>query len=202
MNFLGRMMSQAILQLNKREDRRLRAGHLWVFSNEVNVKKTPLHNFAPGQTVSVVAHDGSFLGTGYVNPNSLICARLISRNANEKLNRALLLQRLKTALAFREAFFQKPFYRWCYGESDGLPGLIIDRYGDVIVAQITTAGMENIKDEIIATIETIVQPKALLLRNDSPIRSMEGLIYMSKQPQASYLNWLLCKKMKCYFRWL
>ena len=71
--------------------------------------------------------------------------------------------------------FDAPYYRLAFGDSDGLPGLIVDRYGDVLVAQITTAGMERLKIEIVAALEKVIKPRAILWRNDSPSRELEGL---------------------------
>lgn len=165
----------APLKLKRDEERRLRAGHLWVYSNEVDTAATPLSGFEPGQPVEILAHNGRVLGTGYVNPRSLICARLLSRDPQHPVSRSLLVHRLKVALALRESIYDKPYYRLAFGDSDFLPGLIVDRYGDVLVAQLTTAGMERMKAEVVAALEKVVKPRAILLRNDSPIRAMEGL---------------------------
>lgn len=163
------------LKLKRDEERRLRAGHLWVYSNEVDTDATPLSGFEPGQPVEILAHNGRVLGTGYVNPRSLICARLLSRDPQHPVSRSLLVHRLKVALALRESIYDKPYYRLAFGDSDFLPGLTVDRYGDVLVAQLTTAGMERMKAEVVAALEKVVKPRAILLRNDSPIRAMEGL---------------------------
>lgn len=163
------------LRLKKNEERRLRAGHLWVFSNEVDTEATPLVGFEPGQAVEIQAHNGKTLGTGYVNPHTLISARLVSRDPAYPLSPSLLVHRLKVALALRERLFEQPFYRLVYGEADGLPGLVVDRYDEVCVAQITTAGMERLKDAILAALEKVVRPAAVLWRNDAPVRELEGL---------------------------
>lgn len=163
------------LRLKKNEERRLRAGHLWVFSNEVDVAQTPLTAFAPGEAVQVQDAGGRSLGSAYVNPNSLICARLVSRDPAQPLDRELLLHRLRRALSLRERLFPGPFYRLVFGESDGLPGLVVDRFGELLVAQITTAGMERVREELVAALEEVVRPAAILLRNDAPARSLEGL---------------------------
>ncbi|MDZ4261005.1 MAG: class I SAM-dependent rRNA methyltransferase [Pseudomonadota bacterium] len=165
----------ARLQLKKSESRRLRAGHLWVFSNEVDTKVTPLEQFEPGQDVEVVDEKGKFMGHGYVNPHSLICARLVSRDPKHGLDASLLVHRINVALSLRQRLFADPYYRLVYGESDGLPGLVIDRFGDVVSVQITTAGMERRKDEIIAALEKTLKPTTIILRNDSSIRALEGL---------------------------
>ncbi len=163
------------LILRKGEDRRLRAGHLWVFSNEVDTQKTPLAAFTPGQPVAIIASNGQCLGTGYANPHSLICARLVSRDPNHPFSAALIADRIRLALSLRERIFEQPYYRLVYGESDGLPGLVVDRYGEVLAVQINTAGMEQARDAIIEALAQILKPAALLLRNDAPSRALEGL---------------------------
>ncbi len=165
----------APLRLRKDEDRRLRAGHLWVYSNEVDVEATPLRHFAPGQPVAIQSSNGKVIGTGYVNPNTLLCARLVSRDPDHPLSPSLLVHRLNVALSLRERLYNRPFYRLVYGEGDGLPGLIIDRYGDLCVAQITTAGMDRFKEDILAALQKVLKPVAVLWRNDGPMRELEGL---------------------------
>ena len=165
----------APLRLRKNEERRIRAGHLWVFSNEVDVAVTPLGGFEVGQAVEVQDYRGHAIGTGYVNPNSLICARLVSRDAKHPFDASLLVHRLKVALSLRERLYAEPFYRLVYGEGDGLPGLVIDRFDDVYSVQVTTAGMEVRIDEILRALDKAVKPRVVLLRNDSPIRKLEGL---------------------------
>jgi 23S rRNA (cytosine1962-C5)-methyltransferase len=168
-------MSLPPLRLKKNEDRRLRAGHLWVFSNEVDVHATPLTAFAPGDAVEILDARGGPLGTGYVNPRSLIAARLVSRARGRALDGALVRERLERALALRERLFARPFYRLVFGESDGLPGLVVDRFGDVLVAQLTTAGMERLKAEVVDALSATLSPRGILLRNDVPGRALEGL---------------------------
>ena len=168
-------MDLAPLRLKKNEDRRIRAGHVWVFSNEVDVAATPLDAFEPGQAVEFQDSAGKSLGNGYVNPRSLISGRLLSRNPDYVLGKSLLVHRLKVALGLRQRLFAKPFYRLAYSEGDGLPGLIVDRYGDTVVVQINTAGMERVKDEIILALQEVVRPSCIVLRNDSAGRALEGL---------------------------
>jgi 23S rRNA (cytosine1962-C5)-methyltransferase len=168
-------MNTAQLRLNKNQDRRLRFGHCWIYSNEVDTKATPLKGMEPGQPVDIVNHQGKWLGSGYVNPHSLICARVVSRDPEHPLSASLLVHRLKIALSLRERLHARPCYRLVFGESDGLPGLVVDRYGEYVVVQITTAGMELLKAEIVAAIEKVLKPRAVLLRNDSSARVQEGL---------------------------
>ncbi len=161
--------------LRRHEERRLQRGHLWVYSNEVDVKQSPLKGFTPGEPVTVLAQGGQPLGSGYVNPHSLICARLVSYRRDIVLDRRLLDARLRAALALRESLFDRPCYRLVHGEGDSLPGLVVDRYDDVLVVQINTAGIERLRDELIAALVDLLAPRAILLRNDTPLRELEGL---------------------------
>lgn len=164
-----------VLRLNSGADKRLRGGHVWIYSNEVNTKATPLKQFAAGEQVVVETANGKALGIAYVNPNTLICARLISRSVKQTMDQSLLVHRLKVALSLREACFDQPCYRLVFGDSDGLSGLVIDRYYDIFVVQISTAGMEALKDEILAALLKVFKPQGVLFRNDGKMRDMEGL---------------------------
>jgi len=177
---MSKLMSQnethlAPLCLKKNEDRRLRSGHLWVFSNEVDVAKSPITDFEPGQAAEVLRSDGKVIGSAYVNPHSLICARLISRRSATSLDKSLIKHRLNVALSLRTRLFEAPYYRLVYGEGDALPGLVVDRFGDVLVVQITTAGMERAKEGLLTALHEVLKPRAIVLRNDAPIRALEGL---------------------------
>lgn len=163
------------LYLRKREDRRVRAGHPWIFSNEVDVRKSPLSAFEAGQPVEILSSGGRFLGAGYINPHSLILARIVSRIRGEILDQALLTRRLEQALRLRERLFPRPFYRLVFGDSDGLPGLVVDRYGALLAVQFTTAGMERVRDEVLASLDALLFPETIVLRNDSSWRALEGL---------------------------
>lgn len=168
-------MAHPDLFLKKNEDKRLRLGHLWVFSNEVDTKRNPLSLYSAGDLVKVCASDGKVLGTAYINPNTLICARMLSRKPSLKLGAKVFTARIAKALALRERFYDKPYYRLIFSESDGLPGLVIDRFGDVLSVQITTAGMERQKEPLIEVLVELLQPRAILLKNDNPQRQLEGL---------------------------
>jgi 23S rRNA (cytosine1962-C5)-methyltransferase len=162
-----------VLRLKRNEDRRLHAGHLWIFSNEVDTGQTPLPKFKAGELVRVLAHNDRALGLAYVNPQSLIAARMLE---TWKLpDTAWLAARIRTAMTLRDRLYPKPYYRLVYGESDGLPGLVVDRYGTSCVAQIGTAGMEQLKQQIQEALSQVVRCEALLFKNDSAAREMEGL---------------------------
>jgi 23S rRNA (cytosine1962-C5)-methyltransferase len=163
------------LRLKLHEGRRLNAGHLWVFSNEVDTDRTPLTGFAPGAHCRVIGDRDHFLGYAYVNPHALICARILGRDARYPPGKSLLVHRLQVALALRARLYPRPFYRLVHGESDGLPGLVLDRYGDVVVGQVGTAGMESLKAEIVAAVAQVIAPRAMVWKNDSGARELEGL---------------------------
>ena len=163
------------LRLKRGEDRRLRAGHLWIFSNEVDNEATPLLSLPVGAVVRVLSEREQFLGYAYVNPHALICARILSRSPVHPPDRSLLVHRLRVALALRERLYSAPYYRWVFGEADGLPGLVLDRYGEVIVGQIATAGMEALRGEVEAAVASVVAPSALVWKNDGAARELEQL---------------------------
>lgn len=163
------------LQLRRNEDRRIRHGHHWVYSNEIDTAATPLRQFAAGEQALLTAANGKPLGVAFVNPHSLICARLLDRHADAALGAEFLRERLQSALALRERLFDAPCYRMVYGDSDGLPGLIVDRYGEVLVVQVGSAGMERLEGELVAALVELLSPAGILLRNDASVREMEQL---------------------------
>lgn len=170
-------MPYPILRLKKNEDRRIRSGHLWIYSNEVDVKFSPLKNFSAEKTVLVESHDKKPLGIAYVNSHSLICARILSFSKQEEtIDVAFFVKRFREALALRTRFFLKPYYRLVFGDSDFLPGLIIDRYDQVFVIQFNTAGMDARKEMIFEALKAVFpKTESIIIRNDSSARQMEGL---------------------------
>ncbi len=169
-------MSFPVLKLKRGEDRRLRAGHLWIFSNEVDTAATPLTQFEAGAAVQVHSDRDQFLGFAYVNPRTLIAARIMGRDPAYPLDASLLVHRLRVALALRERLHAEPFYRLVYGESDGLPGLVLDRFGDIVVAQSGTAGIDRLRDDVEAAIVKVTHAKTVVWKNDSGARELEGLV--------------------------
>ncbi|EJM15296.1 putative SAM-dependent methyltransferase [Pseudomonas sp. GM18] len=168
-------MSLPSLRLKANADRRLRNGHLWVYSNEIDVAATPLHGFKAGDQAILEAAGGKTLGIVAMSPNNLICARLLSRDIKLPLDKSLLVHRLNVALSLRDRLFDKPFYRLVYGDSDLLPGLVVDRFGDILVVQIASATMEAHKDDVIAALTQVLKPSGILFKNDSAARDAEGL---------------------------
>jgi 23S rRNA (cytosine1962-C5)-methyltransferase len=168
-------MEIPVLFLKKHHERRLRAGHLWVYSNEVDTARSPLKDFQPGEQVALMNHEEKWLAWAYVNPNSLICARIVSRQQDHLLDQSLLVHRIKVALSLRERLYSQPYYRLLFAESDGIPGLVVDRFGKYLSVQISTAGMEAQKDAIIGALNKVIHPSGILLRNDIAVREQEGL---------------------------
>lgn len=168
-------MSLPSLRLKANSDRRLKGGHLWVFSNEVDIAQTPLTDFAVGQEVQVETATGKPLGLACMSPNNLICARLHNRDISHPLGKSLLVHRFKVALALRERLFDKPFYRLVYGDADLLPGLVVDRFGDYLVVQIATPGMERVRSDIVDALVQVLKPSGILFKNDSGARVQEAL---------------------------
>lgn len=162
------------LRLRPGHDRRLRAGHPWVFSNELDWSADMRH-LAPGVVVRLEAAGGRPEGTFMFNPRSLIAARRLSRDPEALIDHEFVAGRLGRAGALRSRLFAAPFHRLCHAEGDGLPGLIIDRYGDVFVVSHNTAGMAGLETEILEALTGLYAPAAVVARDDSPARALEGL---------------------------
>ncbi|WP_298035923.1 class I SAM-dependent rRNA methyltransferase [uncultured Desulfuromonas sp.] len=161
------------LTLRPGRDRRVRGGHPWVFSNEISlIDGTP----PPGEAVEVYAHRGEFLGTAYYNPHSLIAARILSRESESIDTAAFFRQRISRARDYRTSVYGKlNAVRLVHGEADGLPGLVIDRYGEVLSVQLLTAGMDRRRNLILEALDELFSPAAVIARNDVGVRELEGL---------------------------
>jgi 23S rRNA (cytosine1962-C5)-methyltransferase len=180
-------MKHPIIRLKSKEDIRIQSGHLWVFSNEISkIEGEP----AAGDVVQVLSAKNSSMGFGFYNPKTLIAVRIISREFVEP-EKTFFTARIQSALSLRTTLFNIPFYRLVYGESDFLPGLIIDRFGDLFTVQILSVGMEKRKDFIHDSIKELFSPAAIYERNDSQTRELEGLpqsksIILGKEQTADY----------------
>ena len=163
-----------IVKLAAGRDRRVLGGHPWVYSNEVAPDPT-LASLEAGSLVRVEAAGGQALGTATYNPKTLIAARLLSRDPAEAIDAEFFRGRIRRALALRNRLFPAPFYRLIHAEADGLPAVIVDRYGDVLVVQANAAGSEQFLPDLLNALEAELQPRAIVLRNDSPARAAEGL---------------------------
>jgi 23S rRNA (cytosine1962-C5)-methyltransferase len=166
-------MKRKTLTLKKNEDKRIRNGHVWIYSNEI---ATSLKEFTPGEEVIIEAFDKTLLGAAFVNPHSLIAARLFSRQSQRFFDKDLIVSRIRQAEILRNRLYKEPYYRLIYGDSDGLPGIIADRFNDVLSLQLNTAGADIKTDTILAAFqEAIPTIQSILLKNDSPMRKQEGL---------------------------
>lgn len=168
-------MSNLIIRLKPQEERRLRAGHLWVYSNEIDSARTPLKTLTAGSLCRFEDARGKPLGAGYINPHALLCGRLLTGQYDAEIDADWFARRFQAAANLRQRLYPQPYYRLVYGEADGLPGLVVDRYGEVLVVQIGTAGMENLKARLLAALQTVFKPRGIVLRNDGAAREAEAL---------------------------
>ena len=154
--------------------KRARFGYPWVYSNEIRMdaeaKKLPR-----GALVRLQAANGEPLGVATFNPHTLIAARLLSRDPAAVIDEGFIAAKLSAAMALRERLYPGRCYRLIHAEADGLPGLIVDRYGDALSLQANTAGMEALLPQILAALDSVLAPKVVVLRNDSPSRGLEGV---------------------------
>lgn len=163
-----------LIRLQPNRDRRASQGHPWVYSNEIAMT-AEAKALPPGTLVEVQASDGRPIGVGFFNPRSLIAVRVLDRTRGAVIDGSFLAARLQRARALRESLYGEPYYRLIHAEADGMPGLVIDRYGDVVVAQLNSAGMDRLTDELLAALDTVIGPRVVVLRNDSSVREQEGL---------------------------
>ncbi len=170
----GDTASRPTIRLQPSRHKRVQHGHPWVYSNEIHMDNTA-KAIPPGTVVRVVTHDGAPLGTATFNPHTLICTRMLARDPGAEIDKAFLADRLRRALGLREKLFDRPYYRLVHAEADGLPALIVDRFGDVVVMQANSAGMDRLTPILLEALDEVLAPKAVVLRNDSPSRGLEGL---------------------------
>src|SRR5437763_8395714 len=154
--------------------RRAESGHPWIFSNEVAMDAAA-KALLPGTLVTLRRADERPLGVAMFNPHTLLAARLLDRDAARPIGKRFLVRHIERALRLRSRLYDKPFYRLVHAEADGLPGLIIDRFGEVLAVQANAAGMDRLEPVILEALQSLLSPAAIVLRNDSPARSLEGL---------------------------
>jgi 23S rRNA (cytosine1962-C5)-methyltransferase len=159
------------VKLKKKEERRILRGHPWVFSNELD--RSPVE-FIPGEIVDVLDSTGRFLGRGYINPHSLIAVRLLTRT-QEEINVGFFKRRIAAARSLRTMLGFGESFRAVFSEGDNLPGLIVDKYANTLVVQSSTAGIDGMLNEILAALREEYTPDAIILRNDTASRAIEGL---------------------------
>ncbi|MDE3016240.1 MAG: class I SAM-dependent rRNA methyltransferase [Pseudomonadota bacterium] len=161
------------LRLKKGRDAAVFDGMPWVYASDI-IESSELLHVPPGGLVTVENHKGQFIGIGYYNAKSQIACRMLTLK-REPIDEALFQSRLETALARRKKLFGEPYYRLAHAESDSLPGLLIDRFGDAFVVQVGTAGMELLQPLWLAALQELFHPKTIILRNDIAARKLEGL---------------------------
>jgi 23S rRNA (cytosine1962-C5)-methyltransferase len=156
--------------------RRAEGGHPWVYSNEIAMDAAA-KALMPGALVTLRRSDERPLGVATFNPHTLIAARLLDRDCGREIGRRFFARRIERALSIRERLYDQPYYRLVHAEADGLPGLVIDRFGQVLAVQANTAGMDRLLPLAIEALRglPLLSPAAIVLRNDSPARAIEGL---------------------------
>ncbi|MEI6151435.1 MAG: class I SAM-dependent rRNA methyltransferase [Chitinophagia bacterium] len=157
--------------LNKKINPRIAQGHPWIYNNEVDRIAGPIE---PGDIVEVYFFDGQLAGRGYINPNSQIIIRLLTRK-REEIDAPFFYEKIKTAWAYRQQLGYTENCRLVFGEADGLPALIIDKFNDYFVLQTLSLGIDIWKPAIVDAIQKIFSPKGIYERNDVPVRELEGL---------------------------
>jgi 23S rRNA (cytosine1962-C5)-methyltransferase len=168
------MKKRPTVRLQPRHDARLRHGHPWAYSNEI-MMDAEAKAIPAGTPVTLTTAGGERLGVGFFNPHTLIAARVLTTNADTVIDRAFFTAKLQAALRLRERLYAEPYYRLVHAEADGLPAIVIDRMGDVLVVQLNAAGPDLARDEIVAALVETLNPKAIVLKNESPARALEGL---------------------------
>src|SRR5271167_3279609 len=154
--------------------RRPEGGHPWIYSNEVRMDAAA-KELRQGTLVTVRRADQGALGVAMFNPHSLVAARLLDRDAARPIGRRFLARRLERALRLRERLFEAPYYRFVHAEADGLPGLVVDRFAGVLVVQFNAVGIARFEPLVLEMLAALLAPEAIVLRNDSPARALEGL---------------------------
>ena len=158
--------------LNKKINPRIALGHPWIYNNEVDNIAGPIE---PGDIVEVYFFDGQLAGRGYINPNSQIIIRLLTRK-REEIDAAFFHKKIKDAWDYRQQLGYVENCRLVFGEADGIPALIIDKFNDYFVLQTLSLGIEKWKESIVAAINEIFKPKGIFERNDVPVRELEGMV--------------------------
>ncbi len=168
-----------IIRLRNGADKRFKNGHSWVYSNEI-IMTNESKALPPGSVVQLVRHDKKELGVGTFNPNSLITYRGFTRTGTKNIDNKFFKNRMVRALSLRDTLFSEPHYRLIHGDADGLPGLVVDRFGDTVVIQTSTSGMDLMINTILSELNSLISPKNILLNNEGRFRNLEQLDTYSK----------------------
>jgi 23S rRNA (cytosine1962-C5)-methyltransferase len=162
------------IRLQPQRHKRIAAGHPWIYSNEI-VMNGAAKALSPGSLVDFLSADGAFLGRGTYNPHTLIAGRILTQNVTQAVDQNFFAYKISTALKLREQLCREPYYRLIHAEGDGLPGLIIDRFGPQLSVQLNTAGMDALWPDIKQALIAVLQPDSIVLHNESSVRTLEGL---------------------------
>ncbi|RJX38268.1 class I SAM-dependent rRNA methyltransferase [Paenibacillus pinisoli] len=168
----GTVKEQARIVLNKARKKRIEQGHPWVFASEIDRLEGEAE---AGGLVEVVNHQGRYLATGYWNPRSQITVRIVSYDPLRAMDKPFFTEKLQRCKEHRERFVADTDCRLVYGEADQLPGLIVDRFGGVLVVQLLTLGMDAAKEDLVAALVEVFNPKGIYERSDVSVRGLEGL---------------------------
>ena len=152
---------------------RVESGHPWIYKTEIDHEEGTIQ---PGNIVDVFNFRLKFIGRGYWNPRSQITVRLLTRQSTEAIDRDFFRRRIQAAWDYRQKFIIEPeFCRLIFGEADFLPGLIVDKFGALLVIQTLTLGIDVHKETIVSLLDEMFQPDGIFERNDVPVREIEGL---------------------------
>jgi 23S rRNA (cytosine1962-C5)-methyltransferase len=173
------MESRPKVVMRAGEEKRIAGGHPWAFSNEIEMDAA-VKALPPGELVTLTRKDGRTLGVALFNPHSLIAARMLSRDPTAEINARFFERRLQRALKLRERLVDVPFYRLAHAEADGFPGAVIDRFGEIVVVEVNSAGMDRLTEPLAAAIDKVLAPATILLRGEGAARDSEGLTPMSR----------------------
>jgi len=168
------------LIVKARSEIRIVHNNPWIFSNEIE-NFSEVKKLEKGSLVEVIIKKDQSFGIAYFNPHSLIAARILSYNSAQEINENFFIEKISSALASRQKFFDKPFYRLIHSEGDFLPGLVLDRFGDVFSCQISTAGMEKLTPILISALKKLFPQSKIILRNDVEARKHESLELFVKE---------------------
>ncbi len=178
------------ITLKKNQDKRVLAGHPWVFSNEIAERSDSIEL---GDEVVVQNHQKRFIGRGFFHPRSLIAVRLMTRN-DEAVDKRLWVEKLRCAWSLRRQIYpQHHCYRVCFGESDGISGLVVDKYNDLLAVQLFSAGIERRKQMVLEALIEVFQPRCVIARNDFAAREQEGLkqereVWLGEVPEPQWIE--------------
>ena len=185
------------LRLKKDADRRIKAGHLWIFSNDIDTSINPLKTYAAGDLVRIETAFGTPIAIGYINPHCLLCIRILTLQLTNKIDKDFFIEKMQAAKAKRDNFSFNHYARMVFGEADRLPGIVIDQFNQVLVIQINTAGMENLKPLLIEAADHVFQPETIVLKCDSSERGNEGLTNYTEVVKGNLPDVITVKENNC-----